>query len=159
GFSSRLEDNNMSFWKWSRTASANATADGSINWAEGMAPSAVNDSARAMMAAAAKFRDDVSGSLTTGGTSTAYTITSNQSFATLAPRTRATWCTAPNPNAGASPTPNAEGWGAKAITATPGGGGASGALKSGTPYLLIYLNSPAEFALINWFTAALLGSG
>ena len=25
----------MSFWKWSRTAANNATADGSINWAEG----------------------------------------------------------------------------------------------------------------------------
>jgi len=24
----------MSFWKWSRTAANNATADGSINWAE-----------------------------------------------------------------------------------------------------------------------------
>jgi len=44
----------MSFWKWSRTAASNATADGSINWAEGQAPSTVNDSARAMMAAASK---------------------------------------------------------------------------------------------------------
>ena len=74
----------MSFWKWSRSASSNATADGSINWAEGMAPSAVNDSARAMMAAAAKFRDDISGSLGTSGTSTAYTVSSNQIFDTLA---------------------------------------------------------------------------
>jgi hypothetical protein len=27
----------MGFWKWSRTAANNATADGSINWAEGQA--------------------------------------------------------------------------------------------------------------------------
>jgi hypothetical protein len=33
----------MSFWKGSRTVSSNATADGSINWAEGQAPSIVND--------------------------------------------------------------------------------------------------------------------
>jgi hypothetical protein len=46
----------MSFWKWSRTAANNATADGSINWAEGQAPSTVNDSARAMMAAASNDR-------------------------------------------------------------------------------------------------------
>jgi hypothetical protein len=31
----------MSFWKWSRTAANNATADGSINWAEGGASSFV----------------------------------------------------------------------------------------------------------------------
>src|SRR5437588_6902333 len=74
----------MSFWKWSRTASNNATADSSVDWAEGQAPSSVNDSARAMMAASAKFRDDISGVITTGGSSTAYTISSYQSFDTLA---------------------------------------------------------------------------
>jgi prophage DNA circulation protein len=61
----------MSFWKWSRTAANNATADGSINWAEGQAPSTVNDSARAMMAAASKYRDDVGGAIATAGTGTA----------------------------------------------------------------------------------------
>ena len=62
----------MSFFKWSKTANNNANADGTINWAEGQAPSTVNDSARAMMAAAAKYRDDIAG-VTTGGTATAYT--------------------------------------------------------------------------------------
>lgn len=66
------------FWQWSRTAATNATADPTINWSEGMSPSSVNDSARAMMARAAEYRDDISGSVTTGGTSTAYTVTSNQ---------------------------------------------------------------------------------
>src|ERR1700689_1994308 len=73
----------MAFWNWSHTASSNATADSTINWAEGMAPSAVNDSARAMMARAAEWRDDISGTLTTGGTSTAYTVASNQGFDSL----------------------------------------------------------------------------
>ena len=62
----------MSFFKWSKTANNNANADGTINWAEGQAPSTVNDSARAMMAAAAKYRDDIAG-VTTGGTATANT--------------------------------------------------------------------------------------
>jgi hypothetical protein len=57
----------MTFWKWSRTAANNATADGSINWAEGQVPSTVNDSARAMMAAASKYRDDVGGAIATAG--------------------------------------------------------------------------------------------
>src|SRR2546430_705143 len=53
----------MPLYKWSKTAANNATADSTINWAEGMAPSAVNDSARAEMAAVAKWRDDISGTL------------------------------------------------------------------------------------------------
>src|SRR5207302_7269374 len=74
----------MTWWKWSRVASSNATADSTINWAEGQAPSSVNDSARAVMAAAAKYRDDTAGILTTAGTATAYTIASYQSFDSFA---------------------------------------------------------------------------
>src|SRR5258705_2244137 len=70
-------------YKWSQTAATNANSD-SFTWAEGQAPSTVNDSARGMMAAIAKYRDDVSGGLVTGGISTAYTITSNQVFTSLA---------------------------------------------------------------------------
>src|ERR1700743_2685993 len=73
----------MTLYKWSQTASADANADSTINWAEGQAPSSVNDSARAMMAAAAKYRNDVAGAITTGGTSTAYNVSSNQGFDSL----------------------------------------------------------------------------
>lgn len=45
----------MSLGQWSTTAANNATADPSINWQEGQAPSTVNDSARAMMAAIATW--------------------------------------------------------------------------------------------------------
>ncbi len=76
----------MSLWKWSRIAANNATADGSINWAEGQAPSTASDSARAMMAAASKYRDDVAGAIATAGTGTAYTLSSYQVFDTLARR-------------------------------------------------------------------------
>ena len=73
----------MPFWKWSHTASSNALADNTVNWAEGMAPSAVNDSARAMMARLAEWRDDVSGTIITAGASTAYTVASSQGFDNL----------------------------------------------------------------------------
>jgi hypothetical protein len=43
-----------------------------------MPPAQVNDSGRAMMARTAEFRDDTSGLLVTAGTSTAYTVTTNQ---------------------------------------------------------------------------------
>lgn len=45
----------MSLGQWSTTAANNATADPAINWQEGQAPSTVNDSARAMMAALATW--------------------------------------------------------------------------------------------------------
>ncbi len=63
---------------WSGTAATNATADTNVNWAEGMAPSAVNDSARAMMASVAKWRDDNNGTLITSGTTSALTLVTNQ---------------------------------------------------------------------------------
>jgi hypothetical protein len=70
-------------WQWSTTASTNATADPSINWAEGMAPSAVNDSARAMMAVlAAQNRDQ--GQITSGGTAAAITLTTNTGYPNIA---------------------------------------------------------------------------
>jgi hypothetical protein len=149
----------MSFWKWSRSASSNANADSSINWAEGMAPSAVNDSARAMMAAAAKFRDDISGSLATGGTSTAYTVSSNQTFDTLAHLDKAILTIVPHADSGAAPSLNVDGLGAKAINVISGVPVVTGALKAGTPYPVIYFNATTEFILINPFTAALLTAG
>jgi hypothetical protein len=74
----------MTVYKWLQTASADATADSTINWAEGQAPSSVNDSARAMMAATAKYRDDIAGATVTTGTNTSYAVSSYQGFDTLA---------------------------------------------------------------------------
>lgn len=66
---------------WSQTSASNDVADTAINWAEGQAPSSVNDSSRAMMASVAKWRDDITGILVTTGGGTAYAITTNQVFA------------------------------------------------------------------------------
>ena len=71
----------MTLYKWSQTAASDATADPTINWAEGQAPSSVNDSARAMTAATAKYRDDIAGAIVTSGTSTAYAVSSYEVFA------------------------------------------------------------------------------
>ncbi|HEV8491322.1 MAG TPA: phage tail protein, partial [Candidatus Angelobacter sp.] len=68
---------------WSQTAASNSNADSTINWAEGQAPSSVNDSARALMASMAKWRDDNNGTLATTGSSVAYVVTSNQTAAAL----------------------------------------------------------------------------
>jgi microcystin-dependent protein len=138
----------MSFWKWSRSASSNATADGSINWAEGKAPSSVNDSARAMMAAAAKFRDDISGSLGTAGTSTAYTVFSNQNFDTLAHLDGAMVAFTSHTTSGATVTLNVDGLGAKPLRQSPNGLELpAGTLVQGTPYVATYYNATAEWIL------------
>jgi hypothetical protein len=67
-------------YDWSQTASQNATADSSINWAEGQLPGTVNDSARSMMAAHAKFLADNNGSRSTAGSSNAYTYGAAAAF-------------------------------------------------------------------------------
>src|SRR5262245_39681893 len=118
----------MPIYKWSKTAVNNAAADATINWAEGMAPSAVNDSARAEMAAVARWRDDISGKLATGGTSTAYTLTTNSVFDSLANMSGALICFIPHTTSGVSPTLNVDGLGAKAINASTGVAVATGAL-------------------------------
>src|SRR5437660_12098371 len=102
----------MSFWKWSRTASTNAAADGSINWAEGQAPSSVNDSARAMMAATAKYRDDIAGAIVTTGTSTAYAVSSYEAFDTLPHLNGQMIAFTPHTTNGATVTLNADSLGA-----------------------------------------------
>ena len=139
----------MSFWKWSRTASSNATADGTINWAEGQAPSTVNDSARAMMAAAAKYRDDISGAITTGGTSTAYTVTSYEVYDSLANMNGAMIAFTPHATSGATVTLNVDGLGAKPLRFAPGAANdlPAGALVQGTPYVATYYNATAEWIL------------
>src|SRR4249920_3127725 len=103
----------MTWWKWSSTAATDSTADSTINWAEGQAPSTVNDSARAMMAAAAKFRLDQAG-VTTAGTSTAFTLTSNQVFDTLAHLDGNVVGVAPHTISGLAPTLAVDGLTARA---------------------------------------------
>jgi hypothetical protein len=137
----------MSFFKWSKTANNNATADPSINWAEGQAPSTVNDSARALMAAAAKYRDDVAGIIITGGTSSAYTLTSNQQFDSLANMDGKVIGFVPHVTNAAGVTLNVDGLGAKAITVTNAVGLEAGVLIAGTPYVAVYNNAQAQWRL------------
>lgn len=73
----------MTLWKWSTTAATNATADATINLREGQAASTLNDAVRGAMAAIAKWRDDLAGIIDTGGSATAYTITTNQGLTAL----------------------------------------------------------------------------
>lgn len=142
----------MTLYKWSQTAASDATADSTINWAEGQSPSSVNDSARAMMAATAKYRDDIAGAIATGGTSTAYTVTSYQVFDTLAHLSGQMIAFTPHATNGATVTLNVDGLGAKPLRSAPSVELPAGVLVQGTPYLALYNNSDAAFYLHGFFT-------
>lgn len=137
----------LPFYNWSRTAASNATADSTVNWAEGMAPSAVNDSGRAMMASTAAFRDDIAGAITTGGTSTAYTVASYQEFDSLAHMSGQMIAFTPHATNGATVTLNVDGLGAKPLRPAPSVELQSNVLIQGTPYVALYNNSDAVFYL------------
>jgi microcystin-dependent protein len=144
----------MTFFKWSKTAASNGTADSTCPFPEGMAPSALNDGTRGMMAAAAKFRDDTSGALVTGGTSTAYTLTSNQVFTSKALMDGAEIALTVHATNGASPTLNVDGLGADPIiidtvsSATPV---PTATLLTGGVYTLVYYNTGNTWRLKDFY--------
>lgn len=139
----------MTLYKWSQIAATDAAADPSINWAEGMSPAGVNDSGRAMMAAIAKYRDDTGGANNgTGGTSTAYTLTSNQGFDSTAHMAAQELTIYPNVTNGANPTLNVDGLGAfpivtdGALTPVP-----TGTLIAGGSYILAFSYATSTWRL------------
>lgn len=124
---------------WSQTAASNATADSAANFAEGMAPSALNDSARGLMASFAKWRDDLNGSLTTGGSSAAYTLTTNQGLGSLTAGYEVGF--SPHTSSGGTATLNVDSLGAKPLRSAPNVELQYGQLISGTPYRATYFTS------------------
>lgn len=145
------ERGNAQVWIWSQTPGTNATVDPSINWAEGMAPSAVNDSARVMMAQIAKARDDWAGANPTSGTSSAYTLTSNQGFGSLANLNNAQVCFTPQATNAVGPTLSVDGLTAEPISSAPSAPIGAGVLIQGTPYCAVYNNTNHEFYLRSFY--------
>jgi microcystin-dependent protein len=141
----------MTLYKWSQTASADATADSTINWAEGQAPSSVNDSGRAMMAATAKYRDDIAGAIVTGGTSTAYTVLSYELFDTLAHLNGQMIAFTPHVTNDATVTLNVDSLGTKPLRSAPNVELPAGTIIQGTPYVAVYNSSDQVFYLQSFY--------
>ncbi|NPV22864.1 phage tail protein [Bradyrhizobium aeschynomenes] len=141
----------MTLYRWSQTASADATADPTINWSEGQVPSSINDSARAMMAATAKFRDDIAGALATTGTSTAYALTSNQQFDTLPHLNGQIIAFTPHVTNGAAVTLNVDSLGAKPLRSAPNSDLLPGTIIQGTPYVAVYNHADGSFYLHGFY--------
>lgn len=136
-------------FNWSRTASSNANA--TYTWAEGMAPSSVNDSARGIMSDVAQYRDDIAGAIVTGGSSTAYTVTSYSQFTSLALMSGQVIAFTPHATNGATVTLNVDGLGAKPLRSAPSVELLAGTLIEGTPYTALYDNSDAVWYLHNFY--------
>lgn len=139
----------MTFWKWSTTAATNGTVDSTVAAAEGQAPSTLNNGMRGIMAALAKWRDDISGNLVTGGTSTAYTVTTNQGLTALTDGFMVTVrMSATN---GASPTLNVDSLGAKAIAGVYGSAVPTGVMLSGSVQTFVYDSTDDKWLLHGFF--------
>lgn len=126
----------MSLFRWSRTAADNTTADSTINAREGQAPSTVNDAMRSMMAAVAKYRDDMAGNVATGGSSIAYTLTTYQVLTALTTGLEIAFV--PHATNGATATINVDSLGAKPLRTRTGVAIVAGVLRAGTPYHATY---------------------
>jgi microcystin-dependent protein len=132
-------------YNWSRTPADNASA--TYTWAEGMAPSSVNDSARGIMSDVAQWRDDIAGAIATGGTSTSYTLTTYSAFDSLAHMNGQVVAFTPHTTCGATVTLNVDGLGAKPLRSAPSTELVAGHLVQGTPYVAVYNNSDGAFYL------------
>jgi microcystin-dependent protein len=141
----------MPVYKWSQTSNSNATADSTVNYSEGQAPSSLNDSARAAMAAIAMWRDDISGAIATTGTSSAYLLTSASSFNSLTSLNGQMISFVPHvTNAGAC-TLNTDSLTAKPLRSAPNVEIPSGTLIQGTPYEAVYNNADGAFYLKGFY--------
>ncbi len=132
---------------WSTTAATNGSVDSSINFAEGQSPSSVNDSARALMARVAEYRKDIAGTITTGGTSTAYTLTTNEVFDTLAHMDGQKLAVRFNATNGAAPTLNVDGLGAKPIQISTTVAVGTGVILINSVWNLVYDNSAGAWIM------------
>jgi len=137
----------MAFWSWSKIAGSNATADATINWAEGQSPSSVNDSARAMMARLAEYRDDISCGIGAGGTASAFTVATSQVFTSLAAMDgKSVGFIAPATNA-AGCTLNVDGLGALPINIDVTTPIPAGVMVANSAYRVVYFNGIGQFRL------------
>lgn len=100
-------------YDWSVIAANNSNSDSDMTWAEGQAPSTVNNSARVVVQRVKQLLVDIGGSIAAGGTANGLTVTANAAFTAYADGQILSFrATASN---SAAATLNVNGIGAKAI--------------------------------------------
>jgi microcystin-dependent protein len=144
----------MPLWRWSQTSSSNGNSDPTINFLEGQNPGSLNDSCRAVLAALAMYRDDISGAIVTAGSSTAYTVASNSGYDSFAHLANQMIAFTPHTTNGATVLLNVDGLGQKPLRSAPGVELLAGTIIQGTPYCATYNNSDGAFYLHNSYGAS-----
>lgn len=96
------------------------------------------------------WRNDISGSLTTAGTSTAYVLATGTPFLSLAAMNNQPIVFIPHTTCGVAATLAVDGLAAKKIRTATGVDLTAGALVAGTPYLVVYYNAVGEFLLVGY---------
>lgn len=139
----------MAIWQWSKVPANNATADPDINLRDNQAPSVVKTNNRTVMADVAAWRDDISGSILTTGTSTAYLVATNQVFTTLPNGFMISF--RPHVTNGVATTLNVDGQGVIPLRSETGMALGAGTLVAGTPYSATYFSATNEFVLEGFF--------
>lgn len=142
----------MPVYRWSQTAASNAGGDPSINWSEGQAPSSINDSARATMAAVAQWRDDISGATVTTGTSAAYALSTFSNFTSAALMANQVVSFTPHVTNAAGPvTITIDSIANVPLRTSPGKELPAGVLIQGTPYVALYNNTDGTLYLQGFY--------
>lgn len=126
----------MSVFDWDTTAGNNGDSDSNINFAEGQAPSTVNDSARALMARVAHWLNMLGSNVTQGGASNAYTFTTGEALSAYSAGMRFLW--QPNADSTGAVTLNVDGIGAKKVYMPDGTQAGSGELDADSLYDVVY---------------------
>ena len=103
------------------------------------------------MAAVAKYRDDIAGAITTGGTSTAYTVSSYQGYDTLANMDGKVVAFTPHATNGGTTTLNVDGLERSCCDRVPSVELPAGTLILGTPYVATYNNLSGVWYLQSFF--------
>lgn len=136
--------------QWSTTAADNDDADTGINFAEGQTAGSVNNSARAVMATLAKWRKDIGGALSAGGTANALTVTTNgllEAAHMADGLLLVVKATADNDNATVTFNPDTRG--AANVKRADGSALAVGSIKTDQYLFLIYNQGAAEWRAAN----------
>lgn len=138
--------NSNSVWAWDPTSLDNTDSDSASPIPESMDAGDTTYRLRDSRAITRKYLNDTVIGITTGGTSTAYTVTTAQTIDTLFDRFPI--CIIPHTNCGNNPTLAINAVSAKNLKQIDGTAILADYLVSGIPYLFAYYNAGTELRLV-----------